>query len=1094
MRFENIQAKAIEQKNMDVPVLVSSARSGVDSSPGAAPTRRRLKELPLPRYSGDLSEWRSFWRRFSELVDTDDYSDDEKLSYLLDCIKDPAAQALVSESIANGDDYSTVVDRLRKRMDKPREVYLRALKTFLSFGTVEYDKAGLATVATDLLKSLHTLERYGDGSMGQILTGIVELKMSNKFRQEWAIHHGKPEVIPHVSHLIQFAEGRQSILEATIAKNAASSAQPTKSAKPHHTSANRGSVMQARTFPSTCPACDEDHAIYGCSQFRSWDVERRKNLARRKKLCFNCLSAGHLTSSCASRKTCRTCNCKHHTLLHVTSQLPTTPASTVESAAEPQVSLKVGAPPGTSLLETALVRVEAGPHSTIARVLLDGGSNITLVTNRLANTLKAKKKPRPMKIEGLNSDSMSQHTVELTLSSVMERDGEELVTDCHIVDHIIDVPCKGLSAVAQMSFLKGKKMADWGRESRVDIILGIEDMSYCYHPDLCCSTDKKLEARKSIFGWVVRGIYSDSDATPQVLRVASVEEKADTIIQCLWKTEDLPAAASPLTAEETAAVDHFKETVKREADGRYVVSLPRKSPTPVLGESRQVALRRFNANKHSLECKGTWDAFKTSVQEYMDLDHAESVPPAELKTSPGKNYYLPMHGVSKESSTTTKLRVVFDASAKSSSGASLNDTLLPGPSLYPTLAAVLNRFRRHTIGMTADISKMFREVSLSSDERDHHRFLFQEEDGDIKDYRMRRLTFGVSSSPYLASQVLRRTADDHQIKYPKAARLIKDFYVDDVLTGASTVEEAVSLRTELNSLLGEARMTLRKWRSSSKQVLDTIPDELKEKDGLHINSDATLGAKALGVFWNTHNDTLHVSVPTLGPSPSPTKREIASSAAKVFDVLGWFAPAVVWVKVLLQRIWELGIDWDQPVPDNLSSSWDQWRKELPCILSKSIPRRLFCEEKEILDVQLHGFADASTTAYGGVVYLRTRYADTTISVSLLTAKTRVAPLKKLTIPKLELCGALLTTKLLKSVATDLEMEKSGLYAWTDSTIVLAWLKSTPTRLKVYVAHRVQDIIADLPASKWRHVPTTSNPADYASRGLLPKDLLTKELW
>ena len=224
-------------------------------------------------------------------------------------------------------------------------------------------------------------------------------------------------------------------------------------------------------------------------------------------------------------------------------------------------------------------------------------------------------------------------------------------------------------------------MADWGRKSRVDIILGMEDMSYCYHPDLCCSTDKKLEARKSIFGWVVRGIYSDSDATPRVLHVASVEEKADTIIQCLWKTEDLPVAASPLTAEETAAVDHFKETVRREADGRYVVSLSRKSHTPVLGESRQVALRRFNVNKHSLEHKGTWDTFKTSVKEYMDLDHAEPAPPAELKMSPGKNYYIPMHGVSKESSTITKLKVVFDAPAKSSSGASLNDTLLPGPSM-----------------------------------------------------------------------------------------------------------------------------------------------------------------------------------------------------------------------------------------------------------------------------------------------------------------------------------------------------------------------------------------------------------------------------
>ena len=308
------------------------------------------------------------------------------------------------------------------------------------------------------------------------------------------------------------------------------------------------------------------------------------------------------------------------------------------------------------------------------------------------------------------------------------------------------------------------------------------------------------------------------------------------------------------------------------------------------------------------------------------------------------------------------------------------------------------------------------------------------------------------------------------------------------------MNEAVKLRTELNGLLAEAGMKLRKWRSNSTDVLDTIPEELKESSGLQIVAEPSYGSKTLGIYWDTVSDNMHVSVPSVDSKTNPTKREVASSAAKVFDTLGWFAPAVVWVKVLLQKVWESGVDWDDPIPDNLASSWDNWIRELPHIKDRGIPRRLFHNDKDIMEVQLHGFSDASQSAYGGVIYLRTLYTDTSVSVTLLIAKTRVAPLKKLTIPRLELCGALLTARLLKATAVDLEIPDSNFYIWTDSTIVLAWLKSTPSRLKVYVAHCVQEMIRLIPPEKWKHVSTSSNPADLASRGVLPKELLSKRLW
>ncbi len=209
------------------------------------------------------------------------------------------------------------------------------------------------------------------------------------------------------------------------------------------------------------------------------------------------------------------------------------------------------------------------------------------------------------------------------------------------------------------------------------------------------------------------------------------------------------------------------------------------------------------------------------------LNHAEIIPKDQLNLSP--NFYLPVHGVFKDSSTTTKVRAVFDASARTSTGLSLNDTLLPGPNLYPLLPDVLLKFRCHPVGMSADISKMFREILLHPSERDFHRFLMRDDDNAIVECRMLRLTFGVNCSPFLATQVLHKLADIYSVSHPIAAKaILSAFYVDDFLSKASSVEEADKLRVELCDLLSKAGMTLRKWRTNSSELKSRIPPELLE--------------------------------------------------------------------------------------------------------------------------------------------------------------------------------------------------------------------------------------------------------------------------
>ena len=360
---------------------------------------------------------------------------------------------------------------------------------------------------------------------------------------------------------------------------------------------------------------------------------------------------------------------------------------------------------------------------------------------------------------------------------------------------------------------------------------------------------------------------------------------------------------------------------------------------------------------------------------------------------------------------------------------------------------------------------------------------------------MKRLTFGVTSSPFLATKVLRQLAEDYQSEFPRAAQIIKEsFYVDDCLTGADTLEEAKLVRQELNEVMRKGAMTLRKWRSNFSELLSTIPEELKESGDLIIAAGPEECFKTLGVHWDTGSDSLHISTPTIDVTKTPTKRQIASVVAKVFDILGWFAPAILPAKILLQDIWKLKLDWDDPLPDQLIRRWQTWTKDLSVITSHPISRCLGLGHGPVYGCQLHGFSDASTSALGGVVYLRSLHADTSVSIDIILSKCRVAPLEKRTIPRMELEGALLLSKLLSAAAKDLNIPSHSVFAWTDSAIVLGWLQKPLHNLKTYVAHRVEMIVSRVNKKQWRYVHTSCNPADLLSRGVKPSDLVHSDIW
>ena len=433
---------------------------------------------------------------------------------------------------------------------------------------------------------------------------------------------------------------------------------------------------------------------------------------------------------------------------------------------------------------------------------------------------------------------------------------------------------------------------------------------------------------------------------------------------------------------------------------------------------------------------------------------------------------------------------------KSSSSVSLNDTLMVGPTLHSTLTDVLLRFRLYPVAITADISKMYRAVELATDDKDYHRFVWRREpEGPLTDYRMNRLTFGVSASSFAANMAVRQNAMDFADDHPCAAAVVaKSLYVDDCLTGANTVEEAVSLQTKLQELFGKGKFTLRKWNSSHPAALKHVSPELRESHFTQTIPDPPEYVKTLGIQWNSKKDVFCLTVSDPPSNQSLTKRSLASDVAKTFDILGWFAPSTIKAKILLQRLWERKIGWDETVPTDLLDTWRRWRTELNLLSDIPIRRCYFHHDPSECHTQLHGFSDASEEAYTAVVYLCVQEPNGTIHISIVMGKTRVAPLKRLTIPRLELCGTLLLAQTMSHIQTVLDISPHNVYAWTDSTVVLAWLNGDPRRFKTFVSNRVSQIVKCVPSQKWRHVSGHDNPTDCASRGLLPSELVTHNLW
>nr|XP_054604550.1 uncharacterized protein LOC129165413 [Nothobranchius furzeri] len=527
----------------------------------------------------------------------------------------------------------------------------------------------------------------------------------------------------------------------------------------------------------------------------------------------------------------------------------------------------------------------------------------------------------------------------------------------------------------------------------------------------------------------------------------------------------------------------------------WVARLPFRSPRRRLPDNRSCAYRRLMSLRHMLDKKPEMKThFVEFMQQMFNNQHAELAPP---HSKDKEIWYLPVFGVYHPQKP-GKIRVVFDSSAQFD-GVSLNDVLLSGPDLNNTLLGVLLCFRKEPVAVTANIEQMFYCFVVRKDHRDYLRFLWYEDNDlakDMVDYRMRVHVFGNSPSPAVAIYGMRLAAKEAENENGADAQnfIEQDFYVDDALKSFPTVAEAVDVLKKAQKMLALSNLRLHKIASNKVEVAKAFCPEDRAKDikNLDLTKDELPVQRSLGVSWNPTSDTFTFHVPK---EQKPfTRRGVLSTVNSLFDPLGLLAPVTIKGRLLLRALSSSNLEWDSSLPQDMYESWRSWHESLNSLTSLHIPRTYVAFSiSQATFTELCVFSDASVKAIAAVAYLKVTHEDQHIEVGFVMGKAKLAPTPESTIPRLELCAAVLAVEMSELLKEELKIQIDKTTFYTDSKVVLGYINNQSRRFHVYVNSRVQRIKRSCLPEQWRYVPTEHNPADHGSRSV-PAGKLSSTLW
>ena len=744
----------------------------------------------------------------------------------------------------------------------------------------------------------------------------------------------------------------------------------------------------------------------------------------------------------------------------------------------------------------------------LVNALYDTGANNSTVSSHVAGLLLLDGDPETYVMEVSGGD-LKKYKTKYCFVQVGDQYGEEFL---EVGVRILPQPCGTLRHLDWNTvrhhfphFEKITLMTPVNR-GRVDMILGT-DCSYLFastKPDIVGKRPWHPIIRQTKLGNIPMGVFCPDLRTRRQKKAifvnSSVEEISSLHDQMKHifgvedqQTEFLLRQGSPvrrITLQHDRAIKQFYESFRlfnKQATTRLIWKDPEERPRNNFVEAHDLFIR----------CEEFYRApeIREAVQEIIDtwelVGFIFEINQEEAKVEEF-SFYIPTFVVSRLDKQTTKHRLVFNAARQFAEG-SLNEFLMAGPNNVPDLANVLLKFRKYRYTFMADIVQMF--MNVLADERDQPFLRFFHRNvrtGAVQVFQCTRLPFGLSCSPFLAVETVKHAARTLKEQFPFASEVLNtSAIVDDIITSVNTTQDLCELDEGIKVILSQLTMSTHKKASNSFDFMSQVPEEQRAKE-IDIKdmpgTNSLPVVKALGLIYVPSDDQFLFRYDPHIPAVW-TMRSLVSFAAKLFDPLGFLTPFLMTSKIIIQSGWREGLSWDEPLPQVLTKRWVKWLQQAPQLSEISIPRWIEFDQ----GTEVHVFADASTAAYAAVAYAVTRNPARNSSV-LLMSKARVAPIaKQESVARLELSTCQLAVSLAQKLCVALEIQKSSVTFWTDSSTCLYWLH-TKELLSTYVANRVCFILDNTRPTQWKHVATQENPADVPTRGSPIAALVDNQLW
>ncbi|MCG8034488.1 MAG: DUF1759 domain-containing protein [Candidatus Thiodiazotropha taylori] len=1106
----------------------------------------KLPKIDIASYSGDRLKWNEFWDSFECTVHINsNLSNIEKFSYLKSKLSGEAARAVSGLALSN-ENYAVAIATLRERFGNSQEVIDCHYNEMINLQTANNNTHSLRLFLDKVQRHLRSLEVLKQNINQDVFVSMIKAKLPQAVLLQLEIMNGaknKWSTVKLIETLCDyiFAREKSEIKSNQVESNSNSAGANHKATNNHERSrGNKRADFQSKNdkrapfqvssaealvagtkevsvkpYFDKCRYCENKHWSDECPTYRT--VKERKQ--QLKDSCFKCLKTGHLAKECKRSKVCVHCgevNAHHRSLCpkkfkQVTNNTPQEVNVLTEQSnvREENALISSGA---FVLMQTATteIRNPKNANCETVRLLLDSGSQRTYITEKLAEKLKLKKTgEQELRLATFGTESPKVIRTASTEIRLKLNNGKYLNLSANIVPTIsgtIQRKSLKISSDYLEHLMKSVELADSfpseDESSNIELLVGND-----FYLDIVLS--QRIEINPGLYllgsklGWILTGRTNDDnpdicESSLLILTYGNNVSKTNVFtsidrvlptkpdLEDFWNVEGIGIMDSPTSSDDELALQQFHESLKFE-DGRYQVTWPWKEENPELPVNRELAVGRLKSVVSKLRKQPELlQKYHSVLEDQLKKGVIETI---EDRGGGTLKHYLPHHAVVNFSKLTTKLRIVYDASAKTrSSNKSLNECLYRGPVLLKNLCGILMRFRLHRTALVADIEKAFLQIGLQRSQRDVTRFLWLKDidsprmDCDnIQEYRFCRVPFGVVSSPFL----LGATVENHLSSYHTelANKLKDDIYVDNVVSGTDTVGDAMLFYNGAKAMFSEASMNLREWVSNSDEVNRLIPPEDK------TNTETT---KLLGHIWNVGNDTLSIKqINVQTQLQHPTKRNILKSVASIFDPQGLVSPIVLRGKLLLKTLWSKGLGWDDEIPQEDSNEWSNIQLDIRNLPEFQLPRCVKMNSDGNLKHKLLCFCDASSSAYAAGVYLH-QTTNIGSKTDLLFTKTRLTPVKGLTIPRAELMAVLIGIRCLEFVKAQLKLPVEETYLWTDSQCVLKWI-FTDKDLTTFVRNRVTEIKSHKNI-KFRFTSTKDNPADIATRGCSLKKLSNNDLW